>query len=421
MTSRELNPSVKSCTPDDGPFVFISYSHSDSAVILPIIEAISHKGYRVWFDGGINISSTWTDEIALAIRNCQVLIAFISAEAANSNYVRVEIEYALNNRIKVIPVYLDGMDVLPPGLALGLNATQGITDTSDPKNIVTQIVKALEFNAVPRLGEISDIATTFIRRRCRLLTRLPKHFTKIIIALLALSLLGVIVLSITAKPPQTPSTVTIIQVPKEIPLSLELDKTQYTPGQSILPRLNYQGDIPERLVIGIAPSGSEAKTITTSIFPTDSSPVINAPTAPGQYEIRLYNSSEELSDKTLIQSIPITVTSSSLGAFNVDIEKTSFSLEEDFEVKVDSVPQSMILDGAMVGLYRLEASGDDFIYYINIDHREETLFFDAPKQSGQYEVRAYSTNRKMGPDTIVAVILITVGELELELEQSDEN
>jgi hypothetical protein len=57
---------------DGETFVFISYAHENSErVFFPVIEMIAGEGYQVWYDKGINISSTWTDEIATAIMNCR--------------------------------------------------------------------------------------------------------------------------------------------------------------------------------------------------------------------------------------------------------------------------------------------------------------------------------------------------------------
>jgi hypothetical protein len=55
-----------------------------------------------------------------------------------SNYVRSEVEFALDKKVKLIPVYLDGMDVLPPGLALMLHSTQGI-EGKDSQIIIFKI------------------------------------------------------------------------------------------------------------------------------------------------------------------------------------------------------------------------------------------------------------------------------------------
>ena len=37
------------------PYIFISYSHSDSDAALKIIKALSEAGFRVWYDNGIDV------------------------------------------------------------------------------------------------------------------------------------------------------------------------------------------------------------------------------------------------------------------------------------------------------------------------------------------------------------------------------
>jgi hypothetical protein len=155
MIEKKLNCSVLPCSVDNESFVFISYAHDDSAVVFPVIEHVSANGYALWYDRGINISSVWTDDVAIAILKCKAFLLFVSKEAVESIYVRSEVEFALNNKIRVIPVYLDSMEVLPPGLALGLSATQGITDIESHQRIAEQISNALEYNKIKRCNEIA--------------------------------------------------------------------------------------------------------------------------------------------------------------------------------------------------------------------------------------------------------------------------
>lgn len=35
------------------PYIFISYAHKDSDIVLPIISRLQKDGYRVWYDEGI--------------------------------------------------------------------------------------------------------------------------------------------------------------------------------------------------------------------------------------------------------------------------------------------------------------------------------------------------------------------------------
>jgi hypothetical protein len=51
------------------PYIFISYSHKNKDVVLPVIEALQNSGYNVWFDIGIEAGSEWPEYIATHLRN----------------------------------------------------------------------------------------------------------------------------------------------------------------------------------------------------------------------------------------------------------------------------------------------------------------------------------------------------------------
>ena len=159
------NAPVTPCALDHESFVFISYAHDDKEFLLPILSGIHAQGYAVWYDQGINISSTWTDEIARGILNCRVFIAFISNASMGSQYVRNEIEFALNNQKTIVPVYLDKIDILPDGLAMGLTSTQGVINIWDPEAIVEKIGMALEYNKVEKSGPAGTAEIAYLKRR----------------------------------------------------------------------------------------------------------------------------------------------------------------------------------------------------------------------------------------------------------------
>ena len=166
----------------ESPFIFVSYAHKDARFVFPVIDGVSANGYKVWYDGGIKVSASWTEEIAKAIQTCAVFLAFISKNAMESDFVRREIEFALTIPKKIIiPVYLDGMNVLPSGLALMLSTTQGITDEKDPVEVVSRILKALENNGIAREGELDS------GWREKLAARLKKHRKKSLLLKLAVA------------------------------------------------------------------------------------------------------------------------------------------------------------------------------------------------------------------------------------------
>ncbi|MDR1621823.1 MAG: toll/interleukin-1 receptor domain-containing protein [Synergistaceae bacterium] len=133
------------CKIGEGPFVFVSYAHDDLPIVSTVIEGIVASGYKVWYDKNIDVSSLWSDEIANAILASKVFIVFVTKASMASQYVRSEVEFALSRKVKVIPVYIEGMDVLPPGLSLILHSTQGL-EGNNPQIITFKICKWLTEN-----------------------------------------------------------------------------------------------------------------------------------------------------------------------------------------------------------------------------------------------------------------------------------
>ena len=35
------------------PYIFISYAHKDTDRVMPILKALAAKGFRIWYDAGI--------------------------------------------------------------------------------------------------------------------------------------------------------------------------------------------------------------------------------------------------------------------------------------------------------------------------------------------------------------------------------
>lgn len=75
-------------------YFFISYSHKNNELVFPFIQKMQSDGYRVWFDEGIRIGSTWTKNIADHIDCCMCFIALVSPEYFNSDNCTNELHYA---------------------------------------------------------------------------------------------------------------------------------------------------------------------------------------------------------------------------------------------------------------------------------------------------------------------------------------
>lgn len=111
------------------PYVFVSYSHKDSAIVFPILQKLHEQGLRIWYDMGIDPGSEWPEEIANHLIGCGLFLLFMSPEAAESHNVRREITMAIDKKIPLMNVFLKETE-LQPGLQLQLNLIQYVSYTS---------------------------------------------------------------------------------------------------------------------------------------------------------------------------------------------------------------------------------------------------------------------------------------------------
>lgn len=103
-----------------GPYLFISYSHRDYDRIRPILQGLIDRGYRLWYDKGIDPGTEWPESIANHLERSQVCIAVISPFSAVSRNCRREINFALSKNIDLLALYLEPTQI-SPGLQMQLS------------------------------------------------------------------------------------------------------------------------------------------------------------------------------------------------------------------------------------------------------------------------------------------------------------
>ena len=106
-------------------YIFVSYCHKDKDFTYSLIENLSTNGYRVWYDNGIHPGDNWLETIGGHLNNSKICIAVISEEAAKSHNCLSEINFALEQRITLVPVIISKFEKTP-GLRLLINHTQYI-------------------------------------------------------------------------------------------------------------------------------------------------------------------------------------------------------------------------------------------------------------------------------------------------------
>ncbi|MDR1966223.1 MAG: toll/interleukin-1 receptor domain-containing protein [Synergistaceae bacterium] len=403
------------CSLEDESFVFVSYAHSDAWRVFPIIESVSGSGFSIWYDKGINISSTWTDEIAAAIMKCKIFIVFITKESVGSSYVRSEIEFALNNKIRTIPVYLDGMEVLPPGLALGLNSTQGITDTKNSTEIAHSICEALDYNKISKQNKSIPSVAKNGENDAEKEGSSPKYLRVAIAAAIVIAIAALGLSRLNAPPigPDAQGTAANTAPSARGAYSMDVVKTGYAPAELIHVNISGvpQGMIDEGAIVGICETDAPHGEFASSEFITggDARITLRAPLSVGKYEIRGYGSGNAQTEETLVSSVPITVGGSARDAFSIEIYKSKYSPQETIRTKVTGVPKYMLDDGAIMGVYDSGAPHDKFRTYVSIRERDfDSYLLDAPIEVGDYEIRGYSSWSVWADETLVTKVKFKV-------------
>ena len=99
------------------PYIFVSYAHKNDAAVLEIIGTLQSRGFRVWYDEGIEAGSEWPESIASHLERAQLVLAFLSPAYLQSDNCRKEMHYALTKKKPVINVFLEQTE-LSPGMEM---------------------------------------------------------------------------------------------------------------------------------------------------------------------------------------------------------------------------------------------------------------------------------------------------------------
>ena len=114
------------------PYIFVSYSRRDHAVVYPLIEVMQKQGYRVWFDTGLEAGSNYSDIIAEKIDSCHAFLFMTSKNSIESEYCLDEIMYARDTGKPAWKVYLEENVELPRGIKMRTGRFQDILYWKNP-------------------------------------------------------------------------------------------------------------------------------------------------------------------------------------------------------------------------------------------------------------------------------------------------
>lgn len=107
------------------PYIFISYSHKDNEQVHRIIRDLQARGFRIWYDNGIEAGSEWPEYIAAHLRGANCVISFISSNFVSSQNCRRELIFSQDLDKPMLCVYLEETE-LSDGIRMQLGLNQAL-------------------------------------------------------------------------------------------------------------------------------------------------------------------------------------------------------------------------------------------------------------------------------------------------------
>ena len=124
------------------PYLFVSYSHRDTAKVYPILDALYDRKYRLWYDESCETGNDFRDELRERIEGSEAVLLFVSESSMSSPFCGMEIIVARENGKRLYPIYLDNAAVPPAFQILLANTHHGSSDNMD--KLIKTMVKPLK-------------------------------------------------------------------------------------------------------------------------------------------------------------------------------------------------------------------------------------------------------------------------------------
>jgi formylglycine-generating enzyme required for sulfatase activity len=125
------------------PYIFVSYAHADGASVFEDLRTLHDRGFRIWYDEGIDPGNEWPDEVAEALLRSSQFLVFLSAAAVESRNVRNEIYMALTQEKPLLAIFIEDVQ-LNAGLQLQMGAIQALKKFAMPSDrYLKKVTKSL--------------------------------------------------------------------------------------------------------------------------------------------------------------------------------------------------------------------------------------------------------------------------------------
>lgn len=134
----------------DEPYLFVSYSHRDTAQVYPVLDILYDNKYRLWYDESCETGNDFRDELKNKIEGCSGVVLFVSESSMNSPFCGMEILCAKEKNKRIFPIYLGDNLEIPPAFQIFL-ANLHHSSTSDKKKMIASLLRDLPAETMDRL------------------------------------------------------------------------------------------------------------------------------------------------------------------------------------------------------------------------------------------------------------------------------
>lgn len=131
------------------PYLFVSYSHRDTAKVYPILDALYDCKYRLWYDESCETGNDFRDELRHRIESCEAVLLFVSDSSMSSPFCGMEVIVARENGKRLYPIYLDNAAVPPAFQFLLANTHHSTSENMD--KLVKSMIRDLPAVTMDRL------------------------------------------------------------------------------------------------------------------------------------------------------------------------------------------------------------------------------------------------------------------------------
>ncbi|MDF1738661.1 MAG: toll/interleukin-1 receptor domain-containing protein [Verrucomicrobiales bacterium] len=146
----------------EGKYAFASYSHQDADSVMPLVESLLDRGFRIWIDRMQLVpGKDWSSEISGALGDARALLWFAGRHTSTSKWMQAEARAMVSagEDQTIIPVLVKGAE--PEELPLFLRNRQWVDARSDTEQAIGQLSEAL----VHYLGAPAEEPTEKVRAK----------------------------------------------------------------------------------------------------------------------------------------------------------------------------------------------------------------------------------------------------------------